>query len=50
MIAVKDELTQGACLPEGSACPGSMRQVIWASSLRDYKSIFNEHINHGRDY
>lgn len=50
VIAVKDELTQGAGLPEGSASPGSMRQVIWACSLRDYESIFNEHINHSRDY
>lgn len=50
VIAVKDELTQAACLPEGSTSPGSMRQVIWATSLRDYESIFNEHINHGRDY
>lgn len=50
LIAVKDELTGGACLPEGSASPGSMRQVIWASSLRDYESIFNEHVNHRRDY
>lgn len=50
VIAVKDELTQGACFPQGSASHGSARRIIQASSLRDYESIFNEHIKRGRDY
>lgn len=50
VIEMKAELAQGACLPPGSTSPGSRRQIIQASSLRDHESIFNEHIKHSRDY